>query len=98
MTPVYINLPVAQGNYAAAEPHFRKALIIYEKALGPEHPEVATSINNLAVLLKIQVRNSAVKNVFRDCLTAPAQGRAGPFWDTYSSGAWALTQYCVELH
>ena len=32
----------AQGKYAEAEPLYRRALAIWEKALGPEHPNVAT--------------------------------------------------------
>lgn len=38
------------GHYAEAEPLYRRALVIAEKALGPEHPDVATSLNNLATL------------------------------------------------
>ena len=38
----------AQGNYAEAEPLYQRALAIWEKALGAEHPDVATSLNNLA--------------------------------------------------
>jgi tetratricopeptide (TPR) repeat protein len=33
---------------------FELALAIYEKALGPEHPSTATSLNNLAALLQAQ--------------------------------------------
>jgi hypothetical protein len=29
------------GNYAAAEPLYKRSLEISEKALGPEHPDVA---------------------------------------------------------
>ena len=32
-----------QGKYAEAEPLYRRALAIREKALGPEHLDVATS-------------------------------------------------------
>jgi tetratricopeptide (TPR) repeat protein len=31
-----------QGRYAEAERVYQRALAIHEKALGPEHPEVAT--------------------------------------------------------
>ena len=37
-----------EGQYAEAEPLFRRALAIWEKALGPQHPAVAQSLNNLA--------------------------------------------------
>ena len=42
----------AQGRYAEAEPLHKRALAIGEKALGPEHPEVATWLNNLALLYR----------------------------------------------
>ena len=38
------------GDYAKAEPLYKRALAIWEKALGPDHPDVATSLNNLAAL------------------------------------------------
>ena len=39
------------GNYTEAEPLYRRALAIMEKAVGPEHPNVAASLENYAVLL-----------------------------------------------
>ena len=42
----------AQGHYDAAGPVYRRSLAIYEKALGPEHPELATSLENYAALLR----------------------------------------------
>ena len=41
-----------RGRYTDAEPLYERALAIREKALGPEHPDVATSLNNLAVLYR----------------------------------------------
>jgi hypothetical protein len=35
------------GRDAEAEPLFKRALAIYEKAAGPENPAVATLLNNL---------------------------------------------------
>ena len=40
----------AQGRYAEAEPLYRRALEIHVKALGPDHPDVGQSLNNLAAL------------------------------------------------
>ena len=45
-----------QGRYADAESLHKRALAIREKALGPEHPRVASSLNNLAVLYDAQGR------------------------------------------
>ena len=36
---------------AEAEPLYRRALAIRERVFGPDHPEVSTSLNNLANLL-----------------------------------------------
>jgi hypothetical protein len=33
-----------------AEPLYKRALAIAEKALGPDHPDAGTDLNNLAVL------------------------------------------------
>ena len=38
------------GEYAKAEPLYQEALRIRQKVLGPEHPDTAISLNNLAVL------------------------------------------------
>jgi tetratricopeptide (TPR) repeat protein len=43
-----------QGRYADAEPLYKRALAVWEKALGPDHPDVATALNNLAQLYKDQ--------------------------------------------
>lgn len=51
-----IPLLVVQGNYGQAEGLFKRSLAIREKALGPDHPAVVTSSNNLVGLLKAQVR------------------------------------------
>ena len=39
-----------QGRYSAAVPIAINVLAIREKVLGPEHPDVATGLNNLAML------------------------------------------------
>jgi hypothetical protein len=39
-----------------AEPLFKRSLAIREKALGPDHPDVATSLDMLAILYKRQGR------------------------------------------
>ena len=53
----YNNLAVLlqdQGKYAEAEPLYRRAIEIDEKALGKDHPDVAIRYNNLADLLQDQ--------------------------------------------
>lgn len=41
-----------QGRYDAALPFAQRALAIQEKVLGPEHPNVAMSLNDLALLYR----------------------------------------------
>ncbi len=43
-----------QGKYGEAEQLHQRALHIREQVLGPEHPEVAKSLTNLAVLSSVQ--------------------------------------------
>ena len=53
----YLALVYAQqGRYAEAEPLYRRTLSINEKALGPDHPSVGTTLNNLAGLFRQQKR------------------------------------------
>ena len=46
----------AQGRHPEAEPLYQRSLAILEKALGPEHPDVATSLENYAALLRQTAR------------------------------------------
>src|SRR5262249_5022058 len=43
-----------RGQYPEVLPLYQRALAICEKALGPEHPDTATSLNNLAGLYQDQ--------------------------------------------
>ena len=45
-----------QGRYSEAIPLAQRALMIWEKALSPDHPNVATALNNLAELYRFQGR------------------------------------------
>ena len=46
-----------------AEPLFQSSLAFWEKALGPEHPTVATSLENYADLLRKTDRNDKAENL-----------------------------------
>jgi tetratricopeptide (TPR) repeat protein len=41
-----------QGKYVEAELLYKRALAISEKALGKDHPDVATVLENMAVVLE----------------------------------------------
>ena len=55
----------AQGRYAEAEPLYKRALAIREKALGPDHPDVGTSLNNLAGLYRAQGRYAEAEPLYK---------------------------------
>ncbi len=57
-----------QGQYAKAEPLYRRALAILEKALGPEHPIVATSLNSLAELYRDQSQYAKAEPLYQRAL------------------------------
>jgi len=44
-----------QGKYDGAYPLFDQALKILQKTHGPEHPHVASTLNNMALVLEAQV-------------------------------------------
>ena len=53
---------------AEAEPLMRRALAIDEKSFGPEHPNVAISLNNLAQLLQATNRLAEAEPLMRRAL------------------------------
>src|SRR4029453_730245 len=59
-----------QGRYAEAEPRYQRALAIREKALGPEHPDVAQSLNNLASLYQTQGRYTEAEPLYQRVLAS----------------------------
>jgi CHAT domain-containing protein len=56
------------GRYAQAVPLMQRSLAIREKALGPEHPDVATSLNNLAELYRAQGQYAQAEPLYRRSL------------------------------
>jgi nephrocystin-3 len=67
----------AQGDYAGAEPLYRRALAIAEKAEGPDHPSTGTTLNNLARLLQDQGDYAGAEPLFRRAL-AISEKSQGP--------------------
>ena len=46
---------ISQGKLKEAEPLYGRAVAVWMKALGPDHPHVAAGLNNQARLLKKMV-------------------------------------------
>lgn len=57
-----------KSQFAEAEPLSRRALAVDEKSNGPDHPEVATDLNNLAALLKATNRSEEAEPLQRRAL------------------------------
>lgn len=66
-TPASCLLCIAQGNFAEATPLFERSVYIKQKVFGPEHADVASSLNNLAMSLCGQVSALKVSSQ-QDCL------------------------------
>ena len=49
------------ADYAGAKPYYERALAIRERVLGPDHPDTATSLNNLGLLLRAMGELPAAK-------------------------------------
>src|SRR6266700_628198 len=54
--------------YEQAEPLLQRALTIREKLLGSDHPGVATSLNNLAMLYRMQGKYAQAETLFQRAL------------------------------
>ncbi len=52
-----VGFVASQGKLEEAGPLYKRSLNIRERVLGSDHPAVATSLNNLAVFFKAQVRS-----------------------------------------
>jgi tetratricopeptide (TPR) repeat protein len=57
-----------QGKYNEAIPPAEKALAIFKKLLGENHPDTATSLNNLAGLYESQGRYSKAEPLYKQAL------------------------------
>jgi class 3 adenylate cyclase/tetratricopeptide (TPR) repeat protein len=57
-----------RGAYSAAELLLKRALAIHEKTLGPDHPDVARSINSLAGVYYVQGHYEEAERLYRRAL------------------------------
>jgi len=53
-----------EGHYGRAEIIARKAIEVAEKTMGPDHPDVARSLNNLAFLYRVQGKNTQAGELY----------------------------------
>jgi len=65
----YLGIALSQaGHYTEAEPHLNRALAIREKALGADHLDTATSLNNLAELYESQGKYDEAEPLYKRAL------------------------------
>ena len=67
----------SKGDSVSAEPLFRSALALAEKALGADHPDTAGSLNNLAGLLESKGDYAGAEPLYRRALSI-AEKTLGP--------------------
>ena len=64
------------GQYQAAVGPLTEALAIREKALGPDHPDVALNLNNLAALYWTRAEYDEAEPLFRRALAISEKASA----------------------
>ena len=64
----------AQGRYPEAEPLYQQALAIAEKALGLNHLNVATCLNNLAALYRSQGKYAKAEPLLKRTIAIREKG------------------------
>jgi tetratricopeptide (TPR) repeat protein len=65
---MYRLMTQARSNFIQAEPLYQKALAIQRQALGPDHPDVATSLSNLALLYQAQGKYEQARPLYQQAL------------------------------
>lgn len=58
---------VEHGRNTEAEACYRNSMEIWERTLGPYSPELASGLNNLAILLFVEDRPGYVKRSWKSC-------------------------------
>ncbi len=66
-----------KGQYEQAEPLYQRALAIWEKQVGPEHPNTAANLNNLALLYQAQGKYEQAEPLYQRAL-AIVEKQLGP--------------------
>src|SRR5579863_7225205 len=57
-----------QGNYGQALTLYKRALAVQEKSLGPAHPDVAATLNNLAVIYQDEYLDAQAEPLYEQAL------------------------------
>ena len=68
LNQIAIYLYTAKADYTKAEPLYERSLRIFEKVLGEDHPNVASSLNNLAELYRTQGQYEQAEPIYQRSL------------------------------
>jgi tetratricopeptide (TPR) repeat protein len=89
------NVYESQGKYAKAEEFYQRSLKVLEKALGPDHPYVASVLNNLAVLYESEGRDADAEPLYQR--SARIYERAlGPKHPSLALSVYNLAMLCAR--
>ena len=81
------------GNYAAAEPLLREAALLQEASLGPLHPDLANTLNNLAVVCELTGKMADAEQFYRRAY-AVASTALAPDDDLVATSERNLRDFC----
>ncbi len=85
-----------QGHYSEAVAAAQRALAIREKALGPDHPDVATSLSTLALLYSDQGRYADAETLYKRSL-AIWEKAFGPDYHNLATSLTNLARPCGRI-
>lgn len=69
LSPALLNSTHTQGAYAKAKPLYLRALAIYKKTMGPEHPYMVRTLSSLARLYHAQDAYVKAESLYHLALT-----------------------------
>jgi hypothetical protein len=84
----------AAGNYASAENLLREAAALQEQTLGPHHPDLANTLNNLGVVCEMTDNPIDAEHYFRRAYTI-AKSTLGPDHPFVATSRQNLHDFCA---
>jgi tetratricopeptide (TPR) repeat protein len=87
----------SQGRYNDAEPLYLQSLDIWKRQLGDDHPDVATSLNNLALLYESQGKYSEAEDLAQQALVIYQNRLGNEHPNTQNAAFTVKLLYIMEL-
>ncbi|OBQ05357.1 MAG: hypothetical protein AN482_16680, partial [Anabaena sp. LE011-02] len=86
-----------QGRYNDAEPLYLQSLDIWKRQLGDDHPDVASSLNNLAVLYESQGKYLEAEDLAKQALVIYQNRLGNEHPNTQNAAVAVKLLYVMEL-